>query len=184
MRLFTAISLPDDTKEQLHRLMKPLDKVRWLDHTQLHITLKFLGETDPAQLKELIKQLNTVDKPPFGFAINGLGYFPEGDHPRVIWAGIEDESPIVELHRSIEKACRKAGFDREDRPFKPHITLGKAKGASRDVVLPFVKEHNGLYISDVPAEEFILYESRLNSDGAVHEPCAQFPLEGIAPAIT
>lgn len=182
MRMFIAISLPGETKERLHRLMKPLDGVRWQNPEQLHITLKFLGDTASGQVKELVKNLNMVEQAPFPFAIKGLGYFPEGEQPRVIWTGIEDDSAFVKLHRSVENACKKTGFSREKRPYRPHITLGKVKGASKDEITSFITRNKDVYIGDIPAEEFILYESRLQSDGAVHEPSARFPLEGITEA--
>lgn len=176
MRLFIAIPLPSEVKDELHGLMQSVSGIRWQNYKQLHITLKFLGDTETDQLNKLSGKLNSIKHPPFTFTCKGLGYFPEGRQPRVLWIGVENETPIGDLQGSIEDACTQSGFECESRPFKPHITLGKVKGASKREVTAFINQHKRVRITDIPVEEFILYESKLSPDGATHKPHTRFPL--------
>lgn len=176
MRLFIAIPLPSGVKEQLRELTELINGIRWQDYKQLHITLKFLGKTETGQADNLITGLNSVRQTSFSFTIKGLGYFPQEKHPRILWAGVENETPIINLQQSVEDKCVKEGFDAESRPYKPHITLGKVKGASKSDVMAFINQHKQLRIPEIPVEEFVLYESILSSDGATHKPYARFPL--------
>lgn len=181
MRLFIAIPLPYGVKGQLSELTQPISGIRWQDYKQLHITLKFLGETEARQADELITALTSVRQTSFCFTINGFGYFPPGNHPRVLWAGVDNETPIINLQQSVEDKCVKVGFETESRSYKPHITLGKVKGASKNDVMAFINHHKPFRIPEIPVEEFVLYESVLSSDGATHKPYARFQLTNDKP---
>ncbi len=174
MRFFIAIPLPTEVKEELHSLMQPINGIRWQDYKQLHITLKFLGDTEADQVDKLNRKLSSVKHSSFTFTCKGLGYFPEGKQPRILWTGVENETPIVNLKSSIEGACAEAGFEPESRSFKPHVTLGKVKGASKRQVLSFINQHKRVRTTYILVEEFVLYKSQLNPDGAVHKPYSRF----------
>lgn len=176
MRLFVAIPLPPEVKEELHGLMQSVSGIRWQNYKQLHITLKFLGDTEADQVDKLTEKLKSVNRSPFTFTCKGLGYFPEGKHPRVVWVGVENETPMVSLQSLIEGACVEAGFEPESRSFKPHVTLGKVKGASKREVMTFINQHKRVRITDIPVKEYVLYKSKLSPDGATHKPHTRFPL--------
>lgn len=168
MRLFLAIPMPDSVTERLIDLQHPIEGVRWEQSEKFHITLKFLGDTKADGAQKLQSALNTIEIPSFSIALSGLGYFPRGRQPRVLWAGVKKNDPLQKLHSEIENKCTDLGFDPENRSFKPHITIGRVKGASKDEITAFLKEHDQFQIHEVQVDEFVLFESKLFPDGAKH----------------
>lgn len=176
MRLFVAIPLPEAVREKLSGLYQTMDGVRWQSQSQLHITLKFLGETDRDQLPELIRGLKSIRDSAFRMTISGFGTFPEKGRPKILWIGVAKPEPLEELQQKVEQQCVEIGFEGEDRPFIPHITLARIKGTPRRDVMSFINQHKTVKFSRVPVNEFVLYESKLQPDGAVHEKVEKFTL--------
>lgn len=176
MRLFIAIPIPTFVTSQLTDLCQPIDGLRWQDEDKMHLTLKFLGDTDDEKALELQERLASIDFAAFTLTIKGLGYFPKGKHPKVVWAGLERNSSLLKLQRDVEQTCSSMGFEAEDRPYHPHITLGRVKGASKRDVLSFINEHKQFQIPNVPIEEFVLFESKLDSEGAIHNRLKTYKL--------
>lgn len=176
MRLFIAIPLPQQVKEQLLD-RKAIDGVKWQRPDQMHITLKFLGDTDIDLIGDLKEGLGNIEFPEFSLMINGFGYFPEGKQPKVLWAGIDRSRLLEKLYQEIEEVCNRLGFESETRSFKPHITIGRIKRASKEVVDQFINQHKQVQIPDIPVEEFALYESKLNPKGAKYLRLQTFQLQ-------
>lgn len=169
MRLFIAIPLPEDVKQQLQDLQQPIDGVRWQNKAQMHLTLKFLGDTPGEQFQELIPTLEEVEAEPFSITLKEFGYFPKGKYPRVLWAGVEENNTLMELQQKVEKACSVVGFEQENRPFTPHVTIGRVNDGSKNDVMSFINQHKQFEVAGVPVESFVLYESKLHPDGAKHK---------------
>jgi 2'-5' RNA ligase len=168
MRLFIALPIPESVKQQIAELHQPIEGVRWQKQSQIHLTLKFLGNTDEEHARELQRNLDEIEQQAFQLDINGFGYFPEGKQPKVLWSGITPNTLLVDLRNTIEDVCTSLGFEVESRPFKPHITLGRVKEASKREIMSFINQHKHFRIPEIPVTEFVLYESELHSDGAVH----------------
>lgn len=168
MRLFVAIPMPESVTEQVGEVQEPIEGVRWQKEQKLHLTLKFLGNTETQRAREIQQALDAISISSFSITIDGLGYFPKGKKPRVLWAGIQKNEPLQKLHEAVESRCTDLGFDPEQRSFKPHVTIGRIKGASRSEVEDFIDQHKNFHISDVPVEEFVLFESKLHPEGAKH----------------
>src|SRR5215470_17261032 len=118
MRLFFALQLPENVRERLAPLVPKAD--------QLHFTLAFLGET--GKLDDAIAAAQTVNAPSFDLAIAGRGAFPNERRPRVLWLGVSDGAqPLCDVAGQLCTALRGRGFALEDRPFKPHLTIGRVK---------------------------------------------------------
>jgi 2'-5' RNA ligase len=166
MRLFIAIPLPDSVIQQLIDLQQPIDGVRWQNHNQFHITLKFLGETDPGRVPHLMQSLDNIDLPVFSITLSGFGYFPEGKQPRVLWTAIKRNESLVKLHKAVEEVCTGLGFETENRPFKPHITIARVDGTPKRDVMSFIDQYKKFSIPGVTVDEFVLYESKLHREGA------------------
>lgn len=176
MRLFIAIPLPENVKQKLVDLQQPIDGVRWQNSTQIHLTLKFLGDCITERVKELRQYLGNVSYSSFRMTMNGLGYFPENRQPTVIWAGVEESDPLMNLQKIIEEKCTELGFEPESRPFKPHVTLGRVKDASKSDVLSLINKHKQFSIDDMLVTEFVLYQSKLHPDGARYHRLHTFEL--------
>jgi RNA 2',3'-cyclic 3'-phosphodiesterase len=136
IRAFIAIQLPAEVQQSLevvmrqlrHRLQTlPEDAVRWVPVENIHLTLKFLGEVSLPNLEMLKETLLTEVKayPPFEFNVGGVGAFPNVKRPRVVWVGVQAPPELSTLQSAIESKMEKLGYGREERPFSPHLTLGR-----------------------------------------------------------
>lgn len=177
MRIFIAIPIPQVAKDKLAELKQSIEGVRWQQKEQIHLTLKFLGETDLQRVKELQAQLDKIKHPPFTMTLRGFGCFPKGKYPRIFWIGISENPAVVGLHQKVEEVCTSMGFDAVDHSFKPHVTLARMKGVSMKDIIPLINQHQEFRISDLRISKFVLYESTLDTNGATHNPVKKFNLE-------
>jgi 2'-5' RNA ligase len=186
VRLFTAIGLPDPVRagiaSAIAALRSPRDPVSWTPADNLHVTLKFLGEVDPARLPEIRDALESAVSPFATFVLDaeGGGAFPSARAPRVLWAGFREPLELARtLQDNIEAALVPAGFPREGRPFHPHVTIGRIRGATApgwgDATVGALA---GRRFGTVPADAVLLYESRLSPSGATYRVIGRFPLSG------
>ena len=131
VRAFVALELPEWVGEAVAdlqaRLRPRLGSVRLVRPEGAHLTLRFLGQTSPAQEEALRGPLARAAGacPPCEARVAGLGTFPERGSPRVLWLGLELADAVLALQEACERAAVAAGFAREDRAFKPHLTLGR-----------------------------------------------------------
>ena len=186
MRAFLGIGLPADVREsivsaiaQVRSLHAP---VAWTAPQNLHITLNFLGDILPERVAVVDRSMRAVASGigPFSLTAEGGGAFPGTRNPRILWVGFLEPLELVrQLQQNMENALSGDGFPREDRPFHPHITVGRTRGA-----LPpawgerFVQALSGKGFGVVPVSSFTLYESRLGPGGAAYTPLCDFRLEG------
>jgi len=175
-RLFVAIDLPADVKEQLRPLCGGLPGARWVDGEQLHLTLRFIGEVDGGVRREIEGGLAEVQAAAFPLALQGVGHFPPRGQPRVVWVGVEKSHPLIHLHGRVERALAEAGVDRDGRKFSPHITLARLTATPATRVGRYLEEFGLFRTQPFPVDEFTLYSSTLTRHGAVHTPEATYPL--------
>jgi 2'-5' RNA ligase len=186
MRAFLGIGLPADVRETIvaaiARVRSLHAPVAWTVPGNLHITLKFLGEIPPERVPLVERSMRVLASgiEPFSLTAEGGGAFPGMRNPRVLWVGFLEPLELVrQLQQNMEDALSGAGFPREDRPFHPHITVGRTRGA-----LPptwgerFVQALSGERFGVASVPSFTLYESRLGPGGAVYTPRCDFRLEG------
>jgi RNA 2',3'-cyclic 3'-phosphodiesterase len=138
LRTFIAVPVSDETRAIVARVEDDLKglgaDVKWVDPRSVHLTLKFLGNVDAARVKEIAGALRAalVGTAPSSIMVAGAGTFPPGRrNVRVIWLGItEGKAALVEMARQVDEACASLGFAREERPFSPHLTLGRVRRES------------------------------------------------------
>jgi len=176
MRLFVAIPLSPDVREQLAKIRKSVDGVRWQDPEKCHITLKFLGDTAKDQLPELRANLRKVQSSPFTLSLDGLDYFGSKRNPKVLWAGIHQNDSLQQLYQQVEEICASLGFEQEDREFKPHITIARLNGASFKNLKELIEEHKSQIRGQWKVEKFVLYQSILSNEGTRYKRLQVFPL--------
>ena len=133
MRTFVAVFPPSEVRETLSHAARDLPAskdFRLIVPEKLHLTLKFLGEVaedDLARLRQALGPLRDRHEP-FEVSIAGFGAFPSERRARILWAGIGEGSESLRVvARNIEDLLEPAGFDREKRPYVPHLTLGRAR---------------------------------------------------------
>lgn len=175
MRTFIAVPLPIECARTLAEMQSALRRfgadVRWTAVPSIHLTLKFLGEIDPAILPGLTGTLQAVPfSASFTLRLEGMGAFPNLQRPRVIWCGIEGDRPALSrLQESVEEACVRAGFERETRPFQPHLTLGRVQGKRNlQPLLDYIKIGTSLRCEFV-VEHYRIYRSTLTPQGAIYD---------------
>lgn len=167
-RLFVAVDLPDDVREAVRSICQAVPAARWVPEEQLHLTLRFIGDTDDAMFAAILRALTAVRCAPFPLAVRGVGHFPPGKHPRVLWVGLESCEQLLALQQDIEHAVVAAGIPADPRRFSPHITIARLKEVHPEKVEAFEVAHRTLASAPFPVTEFHLYSSTLSSKGATH----------------
>ena len=165
-RLFLAIDIPAADKEKLQRLQQGLTTARWTPPDQMHITLHFLGE---AALEPVIAALEGIQPPALTLQTKGLGTFPQRKQARVLWAGVEHDQTLLDLHEQLGVALQTTGYIPETRPFHPHVTLARFRlPPDPTAVAEYMQAHTPLAYETFTAKSVILYESQLGPQGAVY----------------
>ncbi|MDP8208342.1 MAG: RNA 2',3'-cyclic phosphodiesterase [Candidatus Electryonea clarkiae] len=174
MRAFIAIELPEDLRIRLaavkDRLETGGDKIRWVKPENMHLTLKFLGEISEKQAENIGSALNKLaeEYPLTTLEIGGVGVFPRRKNPKVIWAGIKENQVIKKLHESIENIVFEEGIEKDKRPFKPHLTIGRVKQMEKTSRLPDLLDEVELETVNVPVKHITLFRSKLTPEGPIY----------------
>ena len=181
MRLFFAVQLPDEVKEALRPALEAAravarDGVGLSRVEQLHFTLAFLGETDrlddAAAAGEAVRAL-----PQFELAIGSRGAFPNMSRPRVLWIGATDgAAALTAVAESLSAGLREKGFKLEDRPFQPHLTLGRAKANGAHEARRALEALPKSTLARFQVREIALVQSVLGAGGATHTALRRFQL--------
>ena len=184
IRSFIAIELPEETRKTLSAVQEELKRsgagVRWVRPSSIHLTLKFLGNINPAQVENIASVMVQVvqDEPPIGLLLGGLGAFPSQRKPRVIWVGLKGEvQRLGQIQARLENGLEPLGFTREKRPFRPHLTIGRIKDRRR--LHSLVDAMTALELpqfNSFDADEIILYKSDLRPTGAIYTKLRRMPL--------
>jgi len=168
-RLFVGVELPASCKTTLASLDPHLPGLRWLPEEQFHLTLSFLGNVDTPAEEQLREALLKVRVPPFFLPLFGVGVFSVHGQPSVVWAGVGKGHPhLFLLHRRIQDAVLQAGLEPDLKPFHPHVTVGRAKGVSRQTIQPFVRRYSEAEFGLFEVKGFALFSSVLSPAGAIH----------------
>jgi 2'-5' RNA ligase len=134
LRAFIALEIPASLQDAIQRQTASLREaagqcVRWVPTVNLHLTLKFLGDVSPANL-QFLNQMLTLEAakhPAFCLQIGGLSAFPSPRRARVVWVGIQAPPELEGLQHSVEAATARLGYESEERPFSPHLTIGRVR---------------------------------------------------------
>lgn len=186
-RTFVAVDVSEETRARAGRLLGELaaadSKVKWVDPRNLHVTLKFLGDVDTRELGEVCAAVAAAvrEAPPFDFCVRGCGAFPTTDSPRTIWLGVEDGADeLIALHEMLEKGLAGMGFRREQRRFRPHLTLGRVRNnpAGLDELMAILEENRDLVAGVTGVDEVKVYSSELNREGPAYEMLSTATLAG------
>ena len=177
MRLFVAIALPDDIRDRLAALQSGLPGARWVPPENLHLTLRFIGETDGRQAQDIDAALAGIGMPAFPIALARVDRFGSGSKVRSIWAGVEPNEPLRRLQAKVEQALQRTGLIPEGRKFKPHVTLARFNGGGPGARLYDYLSRQALFRApSFEVRDFVLYSSFLSQTGAIYRAEAEYPL--------
>jgi 2'-5' RNA ligase len=189
LRLFIAIELSEALRTRLTELSEelsqemPADAIRWVRPEGIHITLKFLGEVAPGKVEIVQRAVSeSVPRhPAFSYSANGLGCFPNLKRPRVLWVGIrEPTGKLSALQRGIEETFAAYGFEKENRTFHAHLTLGRVRRGTRQADLNHIGDVVGragsIALGEFGVQDVCLFRSVLKPSGAVYTCLLAAPL--------
>ncbi len=183
MRLFLALSLPDDLRAELAAVTAPLREAapaaRWVHADKLHITARFIGEQPDDFVPRAIAALAeaAARTPPLGLQLKGLGAFPTWSRARVVWAGVGYEPRLELLHHDLEVACMSLGLEVEGRPFRPHVTLARLEPSGGEVARAIRLAARGLRVrGHLPCTHVDLMQSTATPSGSAYTRLAAIPL--------
>jgi 2'-5' RNA ligase len=182
VRIFLAINFPAETRLALHAAMEPVRQaattVRWTDAGRLHLTLKFLGECPESALDPLVEAMRLVAPryDPVDMTLGGLGAFPNLQRPRTVWLGVRADPKLELIHHDLEVACASLGYDVEGRPFRPHITVGRAGDRRVDAAALAIAARRVRFRESVVAESVDLMVSEQTREGPRYRALAEVPL--------
>lgn len=187
VRAFIAIPVASGVASRASELMRRLRAsnaaVNWVAPQNLHLTLKFLGETPINEAPEICEAVRraTADAPPFDVAFRGLSAFPSVDKPRTIWLGVsEGEQDLADLAGRIDDELAKLGYARETRKFSAHLTIGRVREsiASDHPLLDAMAKHVDFDANIMGVDEVVIYASFLDRKGPTYDALGTVELTG------
>ncbi|MGD0818545.1 MAG: RNA 2',3'-cyclic phosphodiesterase [Methanomassiliicoccales archaeon] len=146
----------------------------------IHITLKFLGETDEAAIPKIISAMEKAAKgvAPFEMTLKGMGSFPSRDNIRVVWVGMQGAEPLISIAKILEDECARLGFEKEDRPFSPHLTVGRMKDPrGTEQVKAIIEQFKDHDFGRRPVRSIRLKKSVLSPKGPTYTTVAEVVLQ-------
>jgi len=185
MRTFIALELSKGIKDELARCQEELKQsgadVKWVKTSNIHLTLKFLGEVTEEKLGGIKKILDSLaeERAPFEISLFKLGAFPNLDHPRVVWAGIDKGCrEAEEIARVLSQELGRIGFPEESRGFSAHLTIGRVRSDKNKESLK--RGVNSLEVrpESCGINEIILFKSTLTPDGPIYDKLYKAELKG------
>jgi RNA 2',3'-cyclic 3'-phosphodiesterase len=183
VRLFVAIDAPAPVRAALDSLPQKMRDVVWTPPHQYHITLRFIGDVESAQVAAIEHGLSSIRVESFVLPVAGVGSFPPGRPARVIWAGTGEGHPrLHQLRQKVDDALIASGLaDLDVRTFHPHFTLARCgKASSPASAAGFLKRHRDFEGPSFRVDTFTLYRSDTQESGAVHVPLLRVHLSGPA----
>jgi RNA 2',3'-cyclic 3'-phosphodiesterase len=156
------------------------ESIKWVPVENMHITLKFLGNTPDFKLPQIKTALEiTVGLfQEFTAEIKGLGYFEKGRSIKIIWMGIECGKNMVSLSESLNNNLKISGYEDSEKEFKAHLTLARIKHTTKTMeIKKFLNNYRDVFIQSINVKEVCLFESLLNPKGAEYKIIESFPLK-------
>ena len=182
LRTFVAVKIhPTVGLKRLLSKLHSLEGLRPADSDNLHVTLKFLGDTPDEQVPEICRAVESSvqGEAPFPVRVKGVGAFPNADRPSVLWAGLQEAEPLLRIASRVEAALGNLGFPAEARPFSPHVTLARFKNRPPEAVFQMLKDEAQSDLGLDRIESVIYYQSdagrgsaRKRSTGPEYVPLA------------
>lgn len=187
IRSFLALDPPEEVLREIGAVQNRLRKlikgdIRWVRPEGIHLTLKFFGDIsggDVANIATVVEKAAEGERP-FSLAVIGAGVFPDANRPRVLWLGMNgDVERLLAFQKGVEQALLQIGFPREERPFRPHLTLGRIKTSRGLIGLARALEKGEEYTAGwFVASGLSLIKSELTPRGAVYTKLKWFPFTG------
>lgn len=191
LRTFIAVDFPIDVKLKIEEITAyfktqlPKQAIKWVDPNNMHLTLKFMGETPIEKLERIkasIHQVVTTFQI-FSIEIKTLGMYPNANQPRVIWLGIQGGENLITLHKQLDASLKEVGIQPERRPFSPHLTIGRVRrNADLESVKTLGKTLSQFKVSslgNISITQIVYYQSELTPQGPNYTILQSTPLNQV-----
>jgi len=188
MRIFIALEFPESVRERLGQLQGKLkgteNRIRWVDTSLIHLTMKFIGEIKEKNLEKVIQTARDVAGRFFVFklGIGEIDVFPNFSSPRVIWVGIEEGRDKLEaLAAELEEKLGQEGFSRSSRKWTSHLTLARIKVLKererlKALIWQHHKETKGI---EVKVRSLSVIKSELTPQGSIYTILERIPFQNV-----
>ncbi|UFN50384.1 RNA 2',3'-cyclic phosphodiesterase [Roseomonas sp. OT10] len=176
LRLFVALSLPEELREQLALLTGGIQGARWVPPGNYHLTLRFIGEVQNWKADEVDEALAAIRARPFDLSLRGVGTFEKAGKIQSLWVGVERTDALSHLQAKVETALQRIGLEPERKRFAPHVTLARTDRADPAKLVAWVQAHNLFRAPTIRVEQFTLFSSRLTKESPVYVPEVEYDL--------
>ncbi|GET26748.1 RNA 2',3'-cyclic phosphodiesterase [Prolixibacter sp. NT017] len=184
-RTFIAIHIRPEEKlltfiRELHGKLSK-SRINWVNPETMHLTLRFLGNTTKEQIGKILKEAPGIfnQRTPFDVVLKGFGKFGSTENPKVLWIGLEGNEALSELAVETGLLVQGAGFEGEERAFRPHLTLGRVKWLKEaENLKKILDDYREVVFHRIVVNEVVFYESILKPAGPVYRPIQKFSLKG------
>ena len=178
VRTFIAIEIPSDIIEKISNFQDILKKeqasIRWIKSSNIHITLKFLGNVLEEKIDAIANAVEVAVQliKPFTIEISKIGTFPNERRPRIIWIGAQSGDELLKLlAKNIDNEVHKLGFEKEKRSYKAHLTIGRVKQDKNIAgVIHRLNNNENLHAGSFIADEVVVMRSDLHPNGSIYTP--------------
>lgn len=192
IRSFVAIPIPAEIRRRLveveNDLMPARAGVKWVSEDNFHVTLKFLGYVEPERLEAVARGVEAAVRGigPFEVELAGVGAFPKITRPSVVWVGVtRGAQEMISLADRVDGEMAKIGFERETRPFSPHITLGRVKSPkdrggppeNLDRLRELIERHQAREVGSFGVEQVNIMRSELRITGPIYTAISDFKFQ-------
>jgi len=182
-RTFIAVRVDvgSELKDAISLLRSGLrdEDIKWVDISNMHVTLAFIGNTDEIMIKRVETMLSN-DLKGFGiidFQLTGFGVIRNFNDPRVIWTGIEDPGRLIQAHETVRNGLGLLNIKLEERKFMPHLTIARIKNLKdKNNLQKLIQKYSGIRFQDVTVSEIVYYESILLPTGPIYKPISNLLL--------
>ena len=182
VRTFIAVRVPafEPLKEVLQKLSGLGKCIKTVEPGNLHVTLKFLGDTEPSVLPVIHDTIRQVAQqfPPMSMQVAGIGAFPHVNRPSVIWAGLDHAVPLIHVANLLDAELESLNFSREKRPFQPHLTLARVKRKPPPQLKSIIAQFQETEFGELKVSEIELFRSELRPEGPIYTVLHSAPLCG------
>ena len=183
MRIFIGIKLDERVHDEIEKFLEPFKKIsspiRWVKPENVHFTLKFIGEVSEEKYAQIEKRLSEAEfnTGPFDLRLTGCGKFGRGNTLNIFWIGIAPSDPLAQVFNKIENTLAKIGIEKENRQFKPHITVGRnKKNFNFKSFSELIEENSDQLISEFNVGHFQVFKSQLRPEGPIYTILKEIPL--------
>ncbi|MAK61308.1 MAG: RNA 2',3'-cyclic phosphodiesterase [Ponticaulis sp.] len=174
-RLFAALEIPEEIGEDLLVICEKVTGASWRPIDNFHITLRFFGELDGTDARELDHELGLISAKQMKLTLKGAGWFGSSE-PHALWAGVEPNDALTSLASKCERAARRIGLPKEKRGFRPHVTLAYLHGTPLSEAASFCQKHALLNLGPFWVDRFHLYSSWSGKGPSRYVSEAEYPL--------